>query len=142
MAAVILDGILGAWLLGVTVGFFWLWGRFRRLMKNFSSENLKLMVDLNQLVGVLERNLTLNLQKIGLVRFNPFSGTGGDQSFSLALMDGTDNGVVITSLHHRESTRLYAKQIAAGKSVTHELSEEEKKAIKIAKKSGKGKNEK
>lgn len=74
----------------------------------------------------------LHIQKVGLVRFNPFSDTGGDQSFVLALLDKNNNGVVISSLHARSSTRWYAKNILNGKGMNIELSKEEDKAIKEA----------
>lgn len=72
------------------------------------------------------------IQKIGLVRFNPFNDTGGDQSFILALIDDKDSGVVISGLHTRNGTRWYAKKIENGKGVEHELSEDEVKAIRSA----------
>ncbi len=75
----------------------------------------------------------LHIQKVGLVRFNPFKDTGGDQSFILSLIDGKDTGVVISGLYSRSGTRWYAKRIVEGKGVEYELSEEEKKAIKEAK---------
>ncbi|PJC28376.1 hypothetical protein CO054_00495 [Candidatus Shapirobacteria bacterium CG_4_9_14_0_2_um_filter_39_11] len=72
--------------------------------------------------------------KIGLVRFNPFPGTGGDQSFCLSILDGEGSGLVISSLHSRETTRIYAKPVKKGKAAGYELSTEEKQAIKNAKK--------
>lgn len=74
----------------------------------------------------------LHIQKIGLVRFNPFKDTGGNQSFILSLVDGNDTGVVMSGLYARSGMRWYAKRIIKGKSVEHELSEEEKKALKEA----------
>ncbi len=74
----------------------------------------------------------LYIQKIGLVRFNPFNDTGGDQSFILALIDSEDSGVVISGLHTRNGTRWYAKKVENGKGVEHELSLDEIKAIKSA----------
>ncbi len=73
-----------------------------------------------------------SVQKIGIIRYNPFKETGGNQSFSIALLDGSDNGVVITSLYGREGNRVFAKPIKNGKS-EYLLSEEEKKAIEQAK---------
>jgi len=70
--------------------------------------------------------------KIGLVRFNPFKDVGGDQSFALAILNGKNNGVTLSSLFTREGTRAYAKAIVAGESEKHPLTEEEKEAIKIA----------
>jgi len=69
------------------------------------------------------------LQRLALKRFNPFSDTGGDQSFILTLLDGNKDGVVITSLHSRENTRFYIKEVKGGKGITHALSAEEQKLI-------------
>lgn len=71
-------------------------------------------------------------QKVGMVRFNPFSEVGSDQSFSVALLNGQDDGVVITSLYTREENRVYGKPIKGGIS-EYSLSNEEKEAIQIAK---------
>lgn len=73
----------------------------------------------------------LSIQKIGVVRFNPFKEVGGDQSFSIALLDANDNGVVITSLYTREGNRVYGKPIKNGAS-EYALSNEEKTAIEKA----------
>ena len=81
----------------------------------------------------IEKNDTYHIQKIGLFRFNPFKDTGGDQSFILTLCDARDSGVVITGLYSRSGLRWYAKKVFEGKGIDHELSEEEKKALKIAK---------
>jgi len=68
---------------------------------------------------------------VGLVRFNPFEDTGGNQSFALALTDATGNGFVVSSLHTRTGTRVYAKAIADGRS-DGALSEEETEALRRA----------
>ncbi len=75
---------------------------------------------------------TKSIQKAGVVRFNPFGDTGGDQSFAIALLDLEDNGVVLSSLHSREGTRIYAKPIEKGKSIKYPLSDEEQAAIRKA----------
>ena len=80
----------------------------------------------------IEKDGLLHIQKVGLVRFNPFKDTGGDQSFILSLIDGKDTGVIISGLYSRSGTRWYAKKVANGKGTEHELSEEEKKALKEA----------
>lgn len=90
-------------------------------------DNLKLYCD------KIEKDGLLHIQKIGLVRFNPFKDTGGDQSFILSLVDGNDTGVIISGLYARSGTRWYAKRVVKGKSAEHELSDEEKKALKEAK---------
>jgi hypothetical protein len=74
---------------------------------------------------------TSSIQKVGVVRFNPFSDVGGNQSFVIALLDSKNSGLVISSLHGREGTRVYAKPVSAGKS-EHHLSTEEIQAIKKA----------
>jgi hypothetical protein len=80
----------------------------------------------------IEKDEKYHIQKIGLLRFNPFKDTGGDQSFILALVDAHDTGIIITALYSRSGTRWYTKRIVKGKSTEHELSEEEKKALQIA----------
>jgi hypothetical protein len=80
----------------------------------------------------LRKENKFNVQKVGIVRFNPFKEVGGDQSFSIALLDGTDSGIVITSLYTRAENRVYGKPIENSQS-EYLLSEEEKKAIQIAK---------
>ena len=67
--------------------------------------------------------------KMGFVRFNPFKDVGGDQSFAIALLDGKNNGLTLSSLYTREGARVYAKLITAGESEKHPLTEEEKKTI-------------
>jgi uncharacterized protein DUF4446 len=79
----------------------------------------------------LERRSRGSLQHIGLVRFNPFDDTGSDQSFAIALLDDQRDGVVLSSLHGRANTRLYAKPVENGAS-SHNLSDEETEAIRIA----------
>lgn len=81
----------------------------------------------------ISRKMQKSIQKIGFVRYNPFgkNDTGGNQSFSIALLDKDDSGFVITSMHAREGTRVYAKPVSEGKS-TNTLSDEENEAIKKA----------
>lgn len=86
---------------------------------------------LNRLQHELERLAQHSIQKVGLIRFNPFADTGGDQSFAIALLDAEGNGIVLSSLHSRTDTRVFAKQVQAGRS-RHALSEEEQDAIRKA----------
>jgi hypothetical protein len=79
----------------------------------------------------IEKEERFHIQKIGLLRFNPFKDTGGDQSFILALVDSYDTGVIITALYSRTGTRWYTKRVVKGKGMEHELSDEEKKALKM-----------
>jgi len=89
---------------------------------------------LSQELEKLKRESEFSIQKTGIVRFNPFSEIGGNQSFSIALLDGKNNGLVITSLYTREGNRIYAKPIVEGNS-QYLLSKEEKEAIEKAIKS-------
>jgi Protein of unknown function (DUF4446) len=79
----------------------------------------------------LESGSLRAFQRVGLVRFNPFEDTGGNQSFALALLDAEGNGWVLSSLHARTGTRVYAKAIRGGRS-EGALSDEETAAIKQA----------
>ena len=74
------------------------------------------------------------IHKVGVIRFNPFKDIGGDQSFSVALLDGKDNGFTFSSLHTKEGTRVYAKPIEKGKSEKYQLTDEEAQVIEIARK--------
>jgi hypothetical protein len=95
-------------------------------------KNLERQIDrLSQSLEKLQDEMMGGYQKTGLIRFNPFKEIGGDQSFSLALLDGENSGFVITGLYGRELNRVYVKPIKKGKS-TYSLSEEEKKAIEKA----------
>jgi len=89
------------------------------------------MTEMEELHEILIRRTERSLQHVGLVRFNPFEDTGSDQSFVLALLDAPRDGFVISSLHGRDSTRVFAKPISAGASM-HQLSGEEADAIRIA----------
>ena len=78
--------------------------------------------------AVLEGAQRRAFQRVGLVRFNPFEETGGNQSFALALLDAAGDGWVLSSLHARAGTRVYAKAIKAGRSDAA-LSDEETAAL-------------
>ncbi|MFA5926217.1 MAG: DUF4446 family protein [Parcubacteria group bacterium] len=100
------------------------------------AKNLKeLDRDIQDLYGISNRIHGLALKsvhKVGIVRFNPFKDLGGDQSFSVAFLDGENSGVVISSLHTREGNRVYSKPIEKGKAVKYPLTDEEQDAIKKA----------
>jgi hypothetical protein len=87
--------------------------------------------DLDRQERSLEDRTLASVQHIGLVRFNPFEDTGSDQSFALALLDGRGDGLVISSLHGRGGTRIFAKEIQNGAS-RYTLSDEEAQAIRAA----------
>jgi hypothetical protein len=93
-------------------------------------------LQLQEMVKALEKVRIQNqshYQKIGFVRFNPYADTGGNQSFCLCLLNDYNDGIVITSLHSREQTRIYAKEIQHEKIDVKDFSKEEAQSIKLAK---------
>lgn len=97
--------------------------QFKDLKENFQK--------LSQEMKDLKKESLANLNKVGVVRFNPFSEIGSNQSFSIAVMDEGNNGFVITSLFTRNENRVYGKPIKNGIS-EYQLTDEEKEAIKKA----------
>jgi len=89
----------------------------------------QLALELSQ--NELKETLGFAVQKVGLVRFNPFQGGGGNFSFSLALLDNHNSGVVITSMYGREQNRIYTKKVQSGASDS-QLTDEETEAVQIA----------
>jgi hypothetical protein len=136
---------LAVWLSLITFFYLRLSLHYRRLTEGVTKKNLLPSLnhliaqsktnkeELDMLTQKVENEIKLNklhLQKIGFKRFNPFTSTGGDQSFTLCLLDENNTGIVISSLHSRESTRLYAKEVVKGKCVNISLSAEENEVIK------------
>jgi hypothetical protein len=74
---------------------------------------------------------TAAISRIGLIRFDAFDDTGGAQSFALALVDDDGDGIVLTSLHSRPTTRVYVKAIRRGVADAP-LSNEETRALQDA----------
>ena len=131
----------------------WLWRRTRRLGRRLDAltrgedgRDLAAVLDahldkvfavssevdeLTVRTAVAEANLRRSFQRIALVRFNPFEDTGGNQSFALALVDANGDGLVLSSLHSRTGTRVYAKSLVGGRSEAA-LSDEETQAVRDA----------
>jgi len=144
----ILFGLAAAWLLALSIFTAWIFSFFRKLSKEVGKGNLikiiesvvdstkgntKKLKDLEKQLSDFQQEGTYHVQKVALVRFNPFDEMGGDYSFSLALLDGNNTGFIITGLHTRERTRVYIKDVKKGK-VNMELSKEERKALDKANK--------
>ena len=141
--------IFGIWLLALSFFLFRFVTFFNKLTKGLEVADLKKVLEkilvggeintneirtLSKRIDLIDENGKYHIQKVGLVRFNPFKELGGDHSFSLAILDFHDSGIVITSLHARDRTRVYMKDIKKGKSES-ELSAEEKSALTSAEKS-------
>jgi hypothetical protein len=76
----------------------------------------------------IDKALAHAVQGIGFVRYSAFEDTGGDQSFSLAMIDGEGNGMVISALYGRDATRVYAKPVE-GWTSSRSLTREEEQAL-------------
>ena len=85
----------------------------------------------------LEASRRRAFQRAGLVRYNPFEETGGNQSFALALLDADDDGLIISSLHARSGTRIYARTLTGGRA-DGALSDEEAEALALARTATRG----
>ena len=82
-------------------------------------------------IRLLFRNMKMAYQKMGLVKYDAFHEMGGKLSFSLAMLDGKNNGYIINAMHTREGCYTYIKEIVDGNSIIV-LSGEEKEALKMA----------
>ena len=120
--------------------------RWRRQMENLAASDIPTMLERNieglndasyrieQLevaVRALTEGVKYCVQHVGVVRFNPYHDTGGDQSFAIAMLDAHNDGLVMTGMHSRNGVRLYAKPVSRGRS-TYPLSDEERQAIEQA----------
>jgi len=143
MLALATGAIAGIAIAALVIAFV-LWRRWQRVFKNGAPSGDALAEVLNRLqraeqklaageprLNELERIGRVAVQKVGFLRFNPFADTGGDQSFAAALLDRDDNGFVISSLYARTGVRVYAKEIANGRS-KHPLSDEEETVLQRA----------
>lgn len=92
-------------------------------------ETTRRMEVLEQAVGILQAQIPQCFQRTGIVRYDAYENVGGQQSFSVALLDAKGDGIVLSGVHSRTDVRIYAKAIKEGQ-VSHALSEEEKRALK------------
>lgn len=140
-------GLVTAWLIVGTLIFMKISQQLKQITQGISKKDLKTILtqitgnikesnkqikELRSEIDDVEQRMKHHFQKMGYIRFNPFSDTGGDQSFSLCLLNDHNNGIVITSLHSRDSTRIYTKEIKNGSAFERELSKEEQQALKDA----------
>ncbi|MBE3591494.1 MAG: DUF4446 family protein [Thermoanaerobacter sp.] len=88
----------------------------------------KLKIDLNS----LDKEGKTAIKKVGMVRYNAFPDVGSDLSFSIALLDSNDDGIVLSGIYGRNETATFAKPIERGQS-KYPLSAEEVQAIERAK---------
>jgi hypothetical protein len=120
--------------------------RYRRMMQGMDGVNIERLLmghieEVRQaLVKVeavsktcadLDKLSKVCVQKVGIVRFNAFEDTGSDLSFVIALLDGNNNGFVLSSIFGRNESRSYAKPVVKGTS-SYFLTDEEKQALEQA----------
>ena len=122
--------------------------RYNRFMEGLSDRNLEQVIDsclddikelkfknksIDGQINHMERNILQCIQKVGIVRYNAFENVGSDLSFSIALLDSHEDGLVISSIYARDNSTMYAKPVSSGKS-KYALSAEEIQALDMAKK--------
>lgn len=135
------------WLTALTVFIYRLSAHYGKLTKGQTAASLKDVLEnllqsqgriikkadeLDAFLKKLHADGLQHLSRIGIVRYNPFSDTGGSQSFSMGLLDGNNNGIVITSLYGRSGNRWFVKEVEKGRGKGVELSKEEESAIRKA----------
>jgi hypothetical protein len=97
--------------------------KFRHIEKN----QKRIFTELDEHASMLSQSV----QHVSLYRFNPFKDMGGDNSFVLVLLDPDLDGILLTSLTMRDTSRVYAKELKAGKSLVP-LHQEEKRILQEA----------
>lgn len=102
----------------------------RRLADLEGASPMAVPVDVER-VNRLASELEGAIQRVGVVRYNPFEDTGSNQSFVLAMLDARGDGFVLSSLHSRQATRMFLKPVSGGKPDSA-FSDEEAEAIRLA----------
>ena len=105
--------------------------KFEELLESISGFDQELK-GLKKRVADIEIGDLGHISRVELLRYNPYNETGGDQSFSVALLNGKGTGLVVTRVHSRSGTRVFAKPVIEGKSGKHNFSDEEKEVVKKA----------
>lgn len=118
--------------------------KYKRLMRGVEGENLEKIIinymdqidkvkeeskEVREIYNNIDERVKKSIQKLAIVRYKAFENVGSDLSFSLALLDDNDDGVIITSIYGRDESFTYAKPINKGLS-RYDLSDEEKEVLK------------
>jgi len=163
MGEMLLSGVAPLWVIGLMIAFLiellilviYTRADLKRVKDNYSmlleylgnDESRDLLHDLASLIHDIERDNRMTekditqlytmlghcIQKVAVVRYNAFHNVGSDQSYSVALLDNDDNGVVVSGIYGRDSSTTYAKPVKYGAS-EYVLTEEEEEAIGLARK--------
>ena len=84
---------------------------------------------IEQSIGILQAQIPFCLQRVDLIRYDAFEDVGGEQSFSVALLDVRGDGIILSSVYNRMDVRVYAKAIQNGRA-SHPLSREEERVLR------------
>ena len=113
-------------------------GKDAETMENLIVEQMNDIIDLKaqdrynkDSIRTANKNSLAAFQKIGIVKYNAFKGMGGNLSFALALLDYTNTGFVLNSVHSREGCYLYLKDVERGETEVL-LGAEEQEALEQA----------
>ena len=113
-------------------------GKDAETMENLIVEQMNDIIDLKaqdhynkDSIRTANKNSRAAFQKIGIVKYNAFKGMGGNLSFALALLDYTNTGFVLNSVHSREGCYLYLKDVERGETEVL-LGAEEQEALEQA----------
>jgi hypothetical protein len=85
-------------------------------------------------LGRLERRVDSTVSRLAVVRYDAYENTGGHQSASVALLNGSRTGVVLSAIQGRDYARIYIKELDGGRAAVS-LSPEEQEAVERAMKS-------
>ena len=85
-------------------------------------------------LGRLERRVDSTVSRLAVVRYDAYEATGGHQSASVALLNGSRSGVVLSAIQGRDYARIYVKELDGGRTAVA-LSPEEQEAVERAMKS-------
>lgn len=118
--------------------------KYKKLMRGVEGENLEKIItnymneidkvkedskEVREIYNNIDERVKKSIQKVAIVRYKAFENVGSDLSFSLALLDDNNDGVIITSIYGRDESFTYAKPINKGLS-RYDLSDEEKEVLK------------
>lgn len=117
--------------------------KYKKLFRASKKENLQDLIieygdrveevldytrDIHKAYKSIDERISGSVQKVGVVRYKAFDDVGSDLSFSVALLDESDTGIILTGIYGRTDSTTFAKPIDNGIS-KYDLSEEEKEAI-------------
>jgi len=107
-------------------------GDFESLLNGFVEESKEIDQRQERVLNdikMIREQIKFCIQKVGIVRYNPFEDVGGDLCYAIAVLDENNDGFVLNSVYSRDGCYNYAKPIEKGKCVKYKLSAEEERAI-------------